>query len=1080
MPAARRSAVHWIVLAILAALCVTGAPAAAQPPAPSAPTATSAPAAAPTPTLTVAPTSTAAPVTAIAPALPVPQPTPVAAPSILVLILGKDRAEALIEAWQQWGWPAVIGFILLSILIAVVEPWRERFKRWLDRRTGGQRHDVRAEVERERQKEEERKNLEAKERRKQMPSDLERYLDWLDTEYGLTQPLGITTEQVPLSLADVHVPLRVVERDAIEAYRRLMRGEERRVVPDETDGRYVFELLSDPDLIAARLAQAPRRGDTQPRVRDVPDTKPPLTTTRLLLLGDAGSGKTTTLRYAALRLAEAYRQQQPALLAEPDAGLRLHLRQAPLPIYVRLTLFAATIPVDLGELPVQERQRYIGAPPDLFLNWLDREAAKHEIPEGTLSSVIKQNDGGVLLLLDGLDEAGDDQRRVYLAQVIDNLASRYNRQRYVVASRTAAFRGNVYLPLFLERHLSPLDADEAQALIRKWFEAVYARLAAIGRRRQDAAADQAAQLWEAIQRNERLFEMATNPLLLTVMALLQFNNVRLPDQRAKLYEKLIELLLDLWRKQNVASDTLTMSVAQLASEQRRLEALALAMQQQPRQVREVSLRQAQEWLSPLYVERLQIDREAADERVRDLLHRLAVDSGIIQRRDDLYSFSHYTFQEYLAARALDSLDNRNGAPDSVTFLLERSDDPRWRETLLLAAGVWSNGQQLPKTERLLCGLLAKSTPEHLLLAADVLADIGVVEELTPLRSTIVTRLRALAALTDDWRTAAHPDPVLRNRAATVLDRLDADHDRPGLDLTRADYWAARIEPGVFSMGDDHGKWDDEKPQFTYRIHRPYALARFPVTNRQYLLFLEALAGRGAPAAVAAANRLQELMKRHGQTRDDFRSPFWPGARYRAGEGNYPVVGVTWYAATAFAWWVDAWLHDIGVLAEDEAVRLPTEAEWERAAAYPPVLPGGDPRAGRREYPWGDDWEDATGTATGIMASIRANTSQSKIGSPSVVGIFPHGAAACGAQDMAGNVLEWCSTPYLPYPFKEEVAVESLYTTEGRVSRLYVMRGGAFWLDRAYVRCAYRRALPPDLAGDDRGIRLARVFSAGPA
>ncbi|MCS6842232.1 MAG: NACHT domain-containing protein [Roseiflexus sp.] len=621
-----------------------------------------------------------------------------------------------------------------------------------------------------------------------MPRGIARYLDWLCAEYGFTQPLGIATEQVQLSLEAVHVPLRVVERDAIEAYRRLMRGEGQKAFDlDEKRGRYVFELLSEPELIAARPVELAGSNVLEARSRQAPDANLlPVTTTRLLL-GDAGSGKTTTLRYATLRLAEAYRQQNVALLADPALGLHLHLRKAPLPIYVRLTLFAATIPADLGELPVQERQRYAGAPPDLFLSWLDREAAKYcEIPEGALSSLIRQNDDSVLLLLDGLDEAGDDQRRAYLAQVIDNLASRYGRQRYVVASRTAGYRGNVYLPTFLDRHLSPLDADEAQALIRKWFDAVYARLAAIGRRRQDAA-DRAAQLWEAIQRSERLFEMATNPLLLTVMALLQFNNVRLPDQRAKLYEKLIELLLDLWRRQNVASDTLTMSVAQLASEQRRLEALALAMQQQPRQVREVTLSQAQEWLSPLYVERLRIDREAADERVRDLLHRLAVDSGIIQRRDDLYSFSHYTFQEYLAARALDSLDNRDGAPDSVAFLLERSNDPRWRETLLLAAGVWSNGQQLPKTERLLRGLLDAQTPEHLLLAAGAIADIGAVEELTPLRNETATRLRTLAALTDNWRSAAHPDPALRNRAATMLDRLDADNDRPGLDLTRADY-----------------------------------------------------------------------------------------------------------------------------------------------------------------------------------------------------------------------------------------------------------------------------------------------------
>jgi formylglycine-generating enzyme required for sulfatase activity len=1064
-------------------------PVAAQQPAPTATAlpATPTPTVAP-PTLTVAPpTPTAAPpAPTVAPpaptvALPTPEPTLTVPEAIDRILSGEKPVETLVTLLAQRPPLQIAGLIVMALLIAgavaAVKPWRERALRWFDRKTGGQRRDLEEEV----QREEEKKRLETERRarqfREKLPVGIARYLDWLQAEYGFTQPLGIATEQVQLSLESVHVPLRVVERGAIESHRRRMRGEERQrsereLTAGEHRSRYVFELLSEPELLAARRTRSTRgvSGDDE--------SPSPVTTTRLLLLGDAGSGKTTTLRYAALRLAQAYRRGDAALLASDAAGLHLHLRRAPLPIYVRLTLFAASIPTDLRELPPQERERYTGAPADLFLTWLDREAARHcEIQEGALSSLIRKNDGNVLLLLDGLDEAGDEQRRAYLAQVIDNLARRYDKQRYVVASRTAGYGGLVYLPDFLERHLSPLDEQEAQALLRKWFDAVYARLHAIGRRRQDAAADQVAQLWEVIERNDRLRDMATNPLLLTVMALLQFNSVRLPDQRAKLYEKLIELLLDLWRRQNVASDTLVTSVAQLASEQRRLEALALAMQQQPQQVREVTLRQAQEWLSPLYVERLKIDREEADRRVHDLLRRLAVDSGIIQQREERYAFSHYTFQEYLAARALDSLDNRDGAPDSVAFLLERSADARWRETLLLAAGYWSNGQQIRKTERLLRGLLDRRDPENLLLAAAALADVGTVEDLADLRDEATARLRALAALTEDWRSAAHPDPALRNRAATMLDRLDADHDRPGLDLTKPDYWANRIEPGTFSMGDTNGQYDDEKPQFDYTIRRPYALARFPVTNRQYLLFVEALAGRGAPEAVAAANRLKDLMKQHGETPgtyNGFRPRFWPGARYRAGEGNHPVVSVTWYAATAFAWWADAWLRALGRLAEGEEVRLPTEAEWERAAAYPPALPGGNTRAGRREYPWGA--ELTTATSGSMIASIRANINESKIGGTSVVGIFPHGAAACGAEELAGNVWEWCSTPKLNYPFKGEVSAESLYTRNKRADSTYVLRGGSWHIFRDVARCACRRDLSPGFGVADTGFRLARLFS----
>jgi len=128
------------------------------------------------------------------------------------------------------------------------------------------------------------------------------------------------------------------------------------------------------------------------------------------------------------------------------------------------------------------------------------------------------------------------------------------------------------------------------------------------------------------------------------------------------------------------------------------------------------------------------------------------------------------------------------------------------------------------------------------------------------RSEVSQRLRDLAALSNDWRTLAHPNPVLRNRAATMLDQLGGDRDRPGLDLSKADYWADRIAPGTFSMGDDNRAYSDGRPQFDYMIRQPYALGRFPVTNRQYLLFMEALAGRGTAEAIAAARKLQSLME----------------------------------------------------------------------------------------------------------------------------------------------------------------------------------------------------------------------------
>jgi len=295
------------------------------------------------------------------------------------------------------------------------------------------------------------------------------YLDWIEQEYGSTELLGIADEQVQLDLQQVYVPLRVVSRNEFEDYRRKMRGESPQGgAVGNREGKSVFALLSDPP------------GDDQP-----------VTTRRLLLLGEAGSGKTMTLRYGTLRLAVAYRANDPDQLANPTThkelarlpvkwiannriqsrtiGLHLRLPQVPLPIYVRLTLFAATLPEDAGQ--------WSSVSPDDFLTWIDQQAVRDcsGLQEGVLSELIRRNDSGVMLLLDGLDEAGERQRS-YLARVISQLAYCYENQRYLVASRTAGYGGEVALPGFLERHLSPLNAKEAQKLLANWFRDVDGRM----------------------------------------------------------------------------------------------------------------------------------------------------------------------------------------------------------------------------------------------------------------------------------------------------------------------------------------------------------------------------------------------------------------------------------------------------------------------------------------------------------------------------------------------------------------------------------------------------------------------------
>jgi formylglycine-generating enzyme required for sulfatase activity/energy-coupling factor transporter ATP-binding protein EcfA2 len=1055
---------------------------------------------------------------------PTPQPTRTPAE-----LIGVDRVITTgVELWERFGLAGMFALMLLGAALFVFFGFARKtgegladflfrvfLGRWFDRRVREQ--DQRQE---ERQQEQQ--------RRLNLTAGLTAYLNWLQVECGVLPQKPLDEDDEELALEQVYVPLRVVERDQMDRFvayrlRDFVDAEEQKVRETAFAGLAqssgVFRLLSDRDC----LPQAPdgrRRSHA-----DETDTEhlEPTTTERLLLIGEAGSGKTTTLNFGAMMLAQDY---LAARSVKARTELDLHTHKRYIPVYIKLTLLTRY----LLEKYRADRSRLTNHPADLVYEWLDADLPRQDeaIPAGLIVGHLKAGD--CLVLFDGLDETGDAAERDFAKGLITNLVQACPNNRYVVASRPfdGAVRG---LSGFIERHLSPLNEAEMQKLLDQWFQAIGASMRRPKRRSVTQEFDE---LWGRLQESPRLFDMATNPLLLTSMAILVHGGDALPAERARVYDRLTKLTIVRWRDAELRrglplddADRALRIYDEESDDDLRLRLQVLAEWMLKEQRREIALHDVQKELAPIYRANRGWKEEQCRNYIRRLMQSLALHSGLIQERDERYSFIHFTLQEYLAARHFDEIGDLDG-------LLLHWREPRWKETILLAVGHWATIGIRKRAEETLTKLIDDDDPEALLLAAEALDEANArrVVALGAILQRCTAKLRTLAALTADWRSAAHADPVLRNRAATMLDRLDADNDRAGLDLAAPDYWATPIEPGVFSMGDERNKFD-------YTIHQPYALARFPVTNRQYLRFLEALAGRDTPESNAAAARLLPLLTQHDQNIEKMKPRYWPGARYRAGEGNHPVVGVTWYAATAFAWWANEVFLTAEQCAAGELIRLPTEAEWERAAAYPPTLSGalryglrptqdaaqdgsspssgdaaggsgggilssgdaaggsgggilssGDaqrsrvskgaadqptnPRAERREYPWGA--ELTTATSGSITASIQANTSESQIGATSVVGIFPHGAAACGAEELAGNVWEWCSTPMLRYPFKSEVNAEMLYTQNKRASSSYVLRGGSWYVGRDFARCASRRADDPDLVFDYYGFRLARSFS----
>jgi len=208
------------------------------------------------------------------------------------------------------------------------------------------------------------------------------------------------------------------------------------------------------------------------------------------------------------------------------------------------------------------------------------------------------------------------------------------------------------------------------------------------------------------------------------------------------------------------------------------------------------------------------------------------------------------------------------------------------------------------------------------------------------------------------------------------------------------------------------------------------MACFPVTVADWRRFIEA----GAYTQVRYWTRSDQAEMAH--------RPVPAGWKVQADRAEHPVHNLTWYEAMAYAAW----------LAETEGlpVALPTEAEWEKAAGW-------DRAEGRmRRFPWGDAPDASC-----------CNVQESGPGDTTPAGHYATaGASPWGAQDMAGNVLEWTRTEYRAYPYHPHDGREAASSRYPRV-----LRGGAFNQDLGDARCTRRHLLDPIIGLSNTGCRV---------
>ena len=728
------------------------------------------------------------------------------------------------------------------------------------------------------------------------------YLEGLVTRYRYLDLKGMGMNDrvaLQLPLLEMYVPLRARrELPSGETTARTLRLAGRQVTAEEA--AEMGERLSEPvDLLD--LLQA-HNG--------------------VIVLGDPGAGKTTFLKYLALLLAL-------------DRGDRVALAGY-LPILIPLSAYANALAT--GDVALQE---FLGD----YYTGLGIALPIREL----LAAFLAQ--GRTLLLMDGLDEVQSLAQRTTLVKRLEAFFAHHHKagNKFVLTSRIVGYRElRPSVDGLVESTLVDFEEAEIEQFVHKWSHALERAVQGDNRLAQQQAQQEGRELLAAIGRNPGVRQLAANPLLLTILALMKRQGVTLPERRAQLYDTYVKTLLRTWnlarsldgRPQREVNDTETLRV---------LAPLALWMHESSPGVGLVKREKVRRKLIDIYAGRGAADPEAATERFLTDVHRYA--SLLLERGPGEYGFIHLTFQEYLAGVAVVQQGQR-GAEPIVAMLAAHLGEESWREVTLLAVGHLGLIQQRDE------------------VASDVIVQLLDCTE-GPIGAAIVLAGEAVRDVQPDGVTAACKAQTIARLNATMIDatmptrvRCDAGLIASDLGSLPPDLDALVEVPAQALLGYD------------------FRIGQYPVTNIQYRKFIE-------EGGYANQRWWSEEGLRYKQEYANDEPRYWRDDNFN--RATQPVVGVSWYEAEAYCKWLTNRGRAAGFVGTGDVVRLPTQAEWMAAARHGQPEPTDD----AHDYPW-----------QGSFAQSHANTEESNLEQTSLVHMYPLGVTVGGVWDMAGNVWEW--------------------------------------------------------------------------
>lgn len=611
--------------------------------------------------------------------------------------------------------------------------------------------------------------------------------------------------------------------------------------------------------------------------------------------------------------------------------------------------------------------------------------------------------------------------------------------RLLVTSRIRSYTGTAVLP-FRTIFVAPFDQEKIKNFALGWYHAQQI----LGRISPQLEEERAGDLARAATSDD-MIEISSNPMMLTSMAIIHQKEIGLPKERVRLYKLVVDVLLLRWQKYKTGDDSLAAFLKDYLRLQTTLERLAYEAHRAgteknqagdlPRGALLVLLEDA------AYLGSLELAVQFLD--YIDQRAGLLVGRGGAEGQPSSYSFPHRTFQEYLVGCYLAGQRDLTRA-----FFQHAAEGDTWDLAAQLACEeMYFNRRGQNSVLDLVYALCPETCKPEPAQSAQI--------ERARLWAGQAAALVGQAAIEQDTQPGGGQPFLERLRPGLVqvlsgvlapLERVEAGRSLARLGDPRLEVltWAQMqfcfVPGGMFWMGEGKEHHQVDLPD--------YWISRYPVSQALFAEFVQAGGYNGQRYWGEAIKEKRWDKKGYRgydgtprQNPENYGEPF--------DLPNHPVVGVSWYEALAFTYWLGEQLQ--------RQVRLPSEAEWEKAARGGLMVPAetllrsarqgfeapaqamqSNP-APQRVYPWGDR-----------VDPNRANYDETGIGATSAVGCFPGGASPYGCLDMSGNVWELTLSQYGKYPYQPEDSREELTGGNSRV-----VRGGSFFNVSRRVRCAYR-------------------------